>query len=138
MAAKLIGMKTPSLKLDRLQKQVGKSEKTLMHKLAKFADTELKQRTPVDTGKMMSSWKKTPLTVSGKSKSIKIYNTATNPRTGFLYPAALEYGFHHYAWGNYVGFRAGLFYREQTFNATKMKVSVFTREFERTVLRVWK
>lgn len=138
MGAKLIGMKNPSQKIDKLYKQVGKSEKTLLHKLANYADTELKKRTPVDSGKMMASWKKSPLVQSGKSKSIKVYNTATNPRTGYLYPAALEYGFHHYAWGNYVGFRAGLFYREQTFNATKMKVSVFTQEFERTVMRVWR
>lgn len=138
MGARLIGMKTPSLKIQKIEQQVDKSASTLLYKLSSKAEMEMKSRTPIDTGNMMKCWKKTPLVVSGKSKKIEVYNTATNPRTGYLYPAALEYGFHHYAWGNYVGFRPGLFYREYTFNQAKNNLSILLPNFYRTVLRVWR
>lgn len=138
MGAKLIGMKTPSIKIGKVEQQVDKSTSTLLYKLSSKAEVELKQRTPVDTGNMLKCWKKTPLVGSGKTKTIEIYNTATNPRTGFLYPIALEYGFHHYAWGTYVGFKPGLFYREATFNQAKNNLAIYLPDFYRTVLRVWR
>ena len=138
MGAKLIGMKTPSVKISKVQQQVDKSTSTMLYKLSSKALNEMKQRTPIDTGNMMKCWKKTPLVVSGKSKKIEVYNTATNKRTGYLYPMALEYGFHHYAWGNYVGFRPGLFYREYAFNQAKNNLSSYMPDFYRTVLRVWR
>ena len=138
MGAKLIGMKTPSLKIDKVQKQVDKSSSTILYKLSSNALEEMKRRTPVDSGNMMKCWKKTPLVYSGKSKKIEVYNTATNPRTGYLYPLALEYGFHHYAWGSYVGFRPGLYYREFAINNAKGNLNMYLPDFYRTVLRVWR
>ena len=83
MGAKLIGMKTPSLKLERVQKNVQSASATMLYNLSSNAETEMKRRTPVDTGNMMKCWKKTPLVGKGTSSmKIEVYNTATNERTG--------------------------------------------------------
>ena len=75
----------------------------------------------------------------GSSKmKIEVYNTATNERTGYLYPLALEYGFHHYAWGNYVGFHAGLYFREYAIHNAKATLNYYIPDFYRKVLRSWR
>ena len=136
MGAKLIGMKTPSLKIEKVQSQVSAASSTLMYKLSSDAETEMKRRTPIDSGKMMKCWKKTPLMGKGTSSmKIEVYNTATNDRTGYLYPLALEYGFHHYAWGNYIGFHAGLYFREYAIHSAKASLTYYIPDFYRKVLR---
>ena len=139
MGAKLIGMKTPSLKIEKVQSQVSAASSTLMYKLSSDAEVEMKRRTPIDSGKMMKCWKKTPLMGKGTSSmKIEVYNTATNDRTGYLYPLALEYGFHHYAWGNYIGFHAGLYFREATIQNAKLGLNYYIPDFYRKVLRSWR
>lgn len=139
MGAKLIGMKTPSLKIEKVKSQVDSSGATMLYKLSSNAEVEMKRRTPIDTGKMMKCWKKTPLVGKGTSSmKIEVYNTATNPRTGYLYPMALEYGFHHYAWGNYVGFHAGLYFREYAIHNANVSLNSYIPDFYRKVLRPWR
>ena len=139
MGAKLIGMKTPSLKIEKVKSQVNSAGATMLYKLSSNAEVEMKRRTPVDTVKMMKCWKKTPLVGKGSSSmKIEVYNTATNPRTGYLYPMALEYGFHHYAWGNYIGFHAGLYFRESTIHSAKASLTYYIPDFYRKVLRSWR
>ena len=58
MGARLIGMKTPSLKIQKIGQQVDKSASTLLYKLSSKAEMEMKSRTPIDTGNMMKCWKK--------------------------------------------------------------------------------
>ena len=111
----------------------------MMYKLSSNAEMEMKRRTPVDSGKMMKCWKKTPLMGKGTSSmKIEVYNTATNDRTGYLYPLALEYGFHHYAWGNYVGFHAGLYFREYAIHSANVSLNSYIPDFYRKVLRPWR
>ena len=111
----------------------------MMYKLSSNAEMEMKRRTPVDSGKMMKCWKKTPLVGKGTSSmKIEVYNTATNPRTGYLYPMALEYGFHHYAWGKYVGFHAGLYFREYAIHSANVSLIAYIPDFYRKVLRPWR
>ena len=139
MGAKLIGMKTPSLKIEKVQSQVSAASSTLMYKLSSDAEVEMKRRTPIDSGKMLKCWKKTPLMGKGSSSmKIEVYNTATNDRTGYLYPLALEYGFHHYAWGNYIGFHAGLYFREYAMHSAKASLTYYIPDFYRKVLRAWR
>ena len=139
MGAKLIGMKSPSAKLGKVKSNIDSSGSTLLYKLSSDAEREMKSRTPIDTGNMMKCWRKTPLTGKGSSSmKIQVYNTATNERTGYLYPMALEYGFHHYAWGNYVGFHAGLFFREAAIQGAKSNLNHYIPDFHRKVLRVWR
>lgn len=138
MPARFIGMKNPELKMQKVQDQADKGGNTLLYSLAKDSLVELKQNTPVDTEKMLKSWKKTPLVVKKKDKVIGVYNNATNKRTGYLYPLALEYGFHHYAWGNYLGFRAGLFFRERTIAKANNELTTYISVFNRGCMRVWK
>ena len=139
MGAKLIGMKTPSLKLERVQKNVQSASATMLYNLSSNAETEMKRRTPVDTGNMMKCWKKTPLVGKGTSSmKIEVYNTATNERTGYLYPLALEYGFHHYAWGNYIWFHAGLYFRQYAIHNAKANLNTYIPDFYRKVLRSWR
>ena len=53
MGAKLIGMKTPSLKIEKVKSQVDSSGSTMLYKLSSNAEAEMKRRTPIDSGKMM-------------------------------------------------------------------------------------
>ena len=139
MGAKLIGMKTPSLKIEKVKSQVDSSGATMLYKLSSNAEVEMKRRTPIDTGKMMKCWKKTPLVGKGTSSmKIEVYNTATNDRRGYLYPLALEYGFHHYAWGKYVGSHAGLYFREYAIHSANVSLNSYIPDFYRKVLRVWR
>ena len=139
MGAKLIGMKTPSLKIEKVKSQVDSSGATMLYKLSSNAELEMKRRTPIDSGKMMKCWKKTPLMGKGTSSmKIEVYNTATNDRTGYLYPLALEYVFHHYAWGKYVVFHAGLYFREYAIHSANVSLNSYIPDFYRKVLRVWR
>ena len=139
MGAKLIGMKIPSAKIEKVLSQVCAASSTLMFKLSSDAEVEMKRRTPIVSGKMMKCWKKTPLVGKGTSSmKIEVYNTATNDRTGYLYPLALEYGFHHYAWGNYIGFHAGLYFREYAIHSANVSLNSYIPDFYRKVLRVWR
>ena len=139
MGDRLIGMKTPSIKLEKVKSKVDSSSATLLYKLSNDAEMEMKRRTPIDTGKMMKCWRKTALIGKGSSSmKIQVYNTATNERTGYLYPMALEYGFHHYAWGRYVGFHAGLFFREAAIQDAKTSLNHYIPDLNRKVLRVWR
>lgn len=139
MGAKLIGMKEPSIKLGKVKSQVESSSASLLYELSNDAEMEMKRRTPIDTGNMMNCWKKTALMGKGSpSMKIEVYNTATNDRTGYLYPLALEYGFHHYAWGKYIGFHAGLFFREAAIYGAKANLNYYIPDFYRKVLRVWR
>ena len=45
MGAKLIGMKTPSLKLERVQKNIQSASATMLYNLSSNAETEMKRRT---------------------------------------------------------------------------------------------
>ena len=139
MGAKLIGMKIPSAKIEKVKSQVDAAGSTMLYKLSSNAEAEMKRRTPIDSGKMMKCWKKTPLVGKGTSSmKIEVYNTATNDRTGYLYPLALEYGFHHYAWGKYVGFHAGLYFREYAIHSANVSLNSYIPDFYRKVLRVWR
>ena len=71
MGAKLIGMKTPSAKISKVKEQVNAAGSTMLYKLSSNAELEMKRRTPIDSGKMMKCWKKTPLMGKGSS-SMKI------------------------------------------------------------------
>lgn len=131
-------MKNPELKMEKVQAQADKGENTLLYSLAKDTLEDLKQNTPVDTELMKRSWKKTPLAVQKNTKVISVFNTATNKRTGYLYPLALEYGFEHYAWGNYLGFRPGLFFRERAIAKANNELNTYISVFNRGCMRVWK
>ena len=139
MGAKLIGMKNPAAKLERVKSKIDSSGATLLYKLSNNAEKEMKSRTPIDTGKMMKCWRKTALMGKGSpSMQIQVYNTATNERTGYLYPTALEYGFHHYAWGNYIGFHAGLFFREAAIQQAKTSLNYYVSDLNKKVLSTWR
>lgn len=131
-------MKNPELKMQKVQTQADKGENTLLYSLAKDTLVNLKQNTPIDTELMLKSWKKTSIAAKKKTKTISVFNTATNKRTGYLYPLALEYGFHHYAWGQYLGFRAGLFFRERAIAKANNELNTYTSVFNRGCMRVWK
>lgn len=62
-----------------------------MRQVAERGKAGAERNTPFDTGRMKASWKVAAGVRNGAAWA-QIYNTATNPQTGFHYPWALENG----------------------------------------------
>lgn len=62
-----------------------------MRQFAERGAAGAERNTPVDTGRMKASWRTWAGIRNGRAAA-QIYNTATNPQTGFHYPLALERG----------------------------------------------
>lgn len=62
-----------------------------MRAIAEKGKTRAEALTPVDTGRMKASWRVWAGVRGGRAVA-QVYNTATNPATGYHYPAGLEFG----------------------------------------------
>jgi hypothetical protein len=62
-----------------------------LRRIAENGKQRAEQLTPVDTGRMKASWRVWAGIKNGKAAA-QIFNVARNPKTGFPYPAALEFG----------------------------------------------
>lgn len=126
----------PSKKIDAMLGVIPTQTEKLAQRVGDtFFDVVL-NLTPVDTGNMKKSWTK-EYERSGDNYHAKVYNTATNKRTGFPYPVALNYGFHHHYYGTYLGFKAGLYFKERAEADAINKTDRFINELLRSVLRKW-
>lgn len=128
--------KMPSELLSDMERKVDTQTAKLAKRLGDTFFDAVIPITPVDTGNMKKSWVK-EYNLSGPNKSAQVYNTATNERTGYPYPIALNYGYRHFYYGNFVGFKAGLYFREQAEGEVLRKGDAFLDDVIRSVLRSW-
>lgn len=87
-----------------LSSTIQDTEKYLTEKLDKHANlliTDVKSKTPVDTGNLRNSWKRGIVNHAGNKYSVNIDNEAKNPDYGSEYATYVEFG-HNSAAGNWV------------------------------------
>lgn len=126
----------PSQKINNMVNYIPSQTEKLGKRLGDTFFDSVKAISPVDTGNLKASWKK-EYTKRGDKFHALVYNDATNERTDFPYPIALNYGFHHYYFGTYLGYKAGLYFKER---AEADAIREADREIEsllRAVLRKW-
>lgn len=91
--------------------------KYLTEKLNKHADglvSEVKSRTPVDTGNLRDSWKRSSVEKSGKTYKVRVTNDAQNPEYGMEYATYVEYGHRTTAGNWFEGYHMLLISEENT------------------------
>lgn len=126
----------PSQKINNMEAIVPTQTEKLGRRLGDTFFDSVKAISPVDTGNLKNSWTK-EYTKQGEYFRALVYNDAKNERTGFPYPIALNYGFHHYYFGSYLGFKAGLYFKERAEADAIRQVDSEIDKLLRTVLRKW-
>ena len=90
--------------IDAIDETIKNVPEYLTEKLHKHADDlvrETRQRTPVDTGNLRDSWKRSGVLREGDTYKVSITNDARNPKYGTEYATYVEYG-HNSTSGNWV------------------------------------
>lgn len=127
--------KTLEVFIEELKSVIDDIPKHLTETLERNADElirETQERTPVDTGNLRDSWKRTEVVRNGDTYSTTIYNDATNPKYGMIYSSYVEYG-HFSTAGNWV---EGRFMLTQSLpNAQKRIEQDLRKDFEKVFSR---
>jgi hypothetical protein len=133
--SKLIGVTNVEKRLTNMYVRIDNGSTRMLDRLSKNFFNEVKPITPVDTGRMRDAWKISPMEVSVKGKQIEVYTDAVDPTNGYFYPPAQEYGYAHYVYGRYIGFRPGRYFRETA--SKRIEFDKHINDFLEGVVRSW-
>ena len=92
------------LDINETIKNVPKYLTNKLDKHSKMMVNEVKRRTPVDTGNLKNSWRRSEVERHHNTYSVTISNNARNPKYGTQYASFVEFG-HYSTGGNWVNGR---------------------------------